>query len=801
MVTVLSDWVAYTKTKGKYLFAAVAVAVVSLGSVLTATAAPAVGAVRINEVYASPTSGNPEWVELRNMTGAAIDLSGWTLTDGASTPNEFGDLEGVILPPNGYKAVESVVSSSILNNSGDSLTLKSGTTTIDTVTFGVLTSSQVFVRYQNCVGTTGVEVGSTKGTVNPTKAVKVMNQNKATCHDDLAVAVVAATASDTLSLVDDLTITATVVVNKALTIKDGANVTVKTNGSNSVLRITAPGVTVRDLTFVKTDKTSQNMVQVLANNATISTNVFAGQYMFGDAHVDRALEVGSVAGLTIASNYFSNLRQPAYINAATGTVENNYANGTRGWVAVSESNITFSGNSWGNNALDIAIIKNTPVGANNYTNIAAISYANNDALIENQLYAPAVLSDVYVDDDAAVGGNGSKQQPYQTIQQAMPRVAENGTIHVANGTYNENLVFEHNGVQLLGESKNGVIVKTTGTAAYGVEITAKNNTFIHNITFLVGSSIGSLKYHLKAYNGSGLLLDNVVFTGAGSATMPRVGGIDINSFENAALSNVVASEYSKNGVAFTAQYAAEDVVTTNVGLLDVTTQNNAWAGLAFYASNASGTIGRDITNVTFTGNNHFLDNGAGIFIQGDSDANFQAGNIPRWNVLGTGSELDFGTTVFAGNGKHIQNYQPNDVIALKATFDGKTGNQMTQNERDLFDLNNDLGFGNIIYYDQPAVDAATPGRGGSDISAATVAASTTSHNTYIPYYQSTHANDTRTLGETTPSETKDAPKEESANKGSQLFGLDWFWWCIILVVASALGAIGYRYFQQNYKEA
>src|SRR5688572_15482598 len=172
MVTLLSDWGAYIKTKGKYFLAILAVAGMSLGGSLVVTAAPMPGAVRINEVYANPTAGDQEWVELRNMTSEAIDLSSWALKDTAN--NDFGTLANTTLPANGYVVIEDT---GVLNNTGDSLTLSASATVIDTTTFGALTSTQSFVRYTNCVGTTGVETGIaiTKSSVNPTKIADVIN--------------------------------------------------------------------------------------------------------------------------------------------------------------------------------------------------------------------------------------------------------------------------------------------------------------------------------------------------------------------------------------------------------------------------------------------------------------------------------------------------------------------------------------------------------------------------------------------------------------------------------------------------
>src|SRR5690606_14477218 len=132
------------------------------------------------------------------------------------------------------------------------------------------------------------------------------------------------------------------------------------------------------------------------------------------------------------------LRLPEYINAASGTVTNNYTHDTRGWVIVSESDVDFNGNTWGTNVLDIAIIKNDPVGANNYTDsrVVEISDQNNDAVVENQYGPTRLLSDSYV--IATANGNsgdeGSKWNPYTNLQSAVNRIVEGGTVHLNSDT-------------------------------------------------------------------------------------------------------------------------------------------------------------------------------------------------------------------------------------------------------------------------------------------------------------------------------------------------------------------------------
>ncbi|GEM_PF-6854789 len=182
--------------------------------------------------------------------------------------------------------------------------------------------------------------------------------------------------------------TSTVLVNKPLTINGENGAKITTSGSAHVFVTTAPGVTINGLEFEKMDKASQNIINVQGANTTISNNNFHGKYVAADAQSDRALEISTTSGVNISGNQFTSLRQPAYINDGTsGTISGNFVAGTRGWVAVANTNLSFTGNTWGTgiaaNAVDIAFIPGTP---NNYDcgRLAQIRANNNNARVDNQ---------------------------------------------------------------------------------------------------------------------------------------------------------------------------------------------------------------------------------------------------------------------------------------------------------------------------------------------------------------------------------------------------------------------------------
>ena len=174
----------------------------------------------------------------------------------------------------------------------------------------------------------------------------------------------------------------------ATLIGHGATITVSTG--NQPIQINADGSILEGFTINKTDKSHQDIIYINANDVTIRDNTISGQYELGDSHVDRAmLGVSGRSGMLIEGNIISNLRQPAYFNGENeGVVQNNFVTNTRGWVVCGDSNMVFENNTFGTNAVDIAIIDNTN-GINNYGNtpedMIAISADNNGAFVENQL--------------------------------------------------------------------------------------------------------------------------------------------------------------------------------------------------------------------------------------------------------------------------------------------------------------------------------------------------------------------------------------------------------------------------------
>lgn len=714
------DVVRKFQTKFVSVTTAVVLAVTSLSGAAPLFLTQKAAALSSSSIVINEVSSNEptEWIELYNKSGSTVDISGYRVKDAVN--NTFGGVipAGTTLGAHSFYILSG---SGILNNDGDSATLYNGShVLLDSLNFHTLLSGTTYGR--SGLGGTSVKLlpSNTQGLINPIFTnIAVYNATQQFWYSELGSAVALANAGDTLQVHGTQEIGAPVHVLKPLTIKGIGGAQLDTYGDIRVFNIQsgAAGTTIRDLTFNKTDDTNHGMIFVNADNVRIWNNAFKGQFDLGEAPTSRGLEVaGGISGLDVRNNTFSHLRQPAYVNGASGSILNNYTDQTKGWVVVSESNLHFQGNSWGTNAVDIAIIKNSPVGADNYlADLVHTSNVNNNAVIEDQTPTSPVLTDAFVDDSAASGGNGYPVGPYLTITPALSRIVEGGRVHIANGAYNEALNVTKDGTQLIGESKASVQVIATNATSYGqgVSVNALDKVKISNITF--NAPAGSpISYHFQAYQSSNLTLSNLDFNGPGKTSTPKIGGVDLNSIKNATLDNVSAKNYSKNGFSFTAQYAATDIFTRNVSLKDLTADNNNWTGIAFYTvgndhSPASVGAAHNIAGVTFSGTNTITNNTKGVQLQGDSDSNEATAATPRYSVSGAGgTPLNLGDMNFSGNVADVINYQKKDVTATAALFSGKTGDTMTATERQaedgrIFDQKDGATLGLVQYYDAPTV--------------------------------------------------------------------------------------------------
>lgn len=445
---------------------------------------------------------------------------------------------------------------------------------------------------------------------------------------NLASTVASAAPGDVIDITTSGTISSKVVINKPLTL---------TSSNGSVIDV-AP-----------TD--GLNAIGIQSNNVTIENLTFQSNWNFGNGAVIRALEVSSHTDITIKNNSFKNLRQPAYINDnTTGTIQGNYTDITKGWVILSNTDLVFNNNTWGENVLDVAIIE---AATNNYSDpeVIAISDDNHNATVENQFGPTNRLSDAYVTpaSNGRAGDEASEWNPTTSIQTAVDRIVTGGTVKVAAGTYATGANINKTAVMKGAQSGNTGVGRTHGAASESrvIGTTTYSPTFAVNAPNVVidgfdfgpntdGASSGPVGVDLGS--SAGATVKNSIFS-------HNQRGISLSGATNVMITDSLFDDNNSSAPNNNASIWGDSVNT-------ITIKNSELNGASNTAINLAGS-----KNITIK-NNMFNDNGNTAVIWNDEDVTF-SNNYGR-NFSGTG--------VFITGSKNVDVL--NNDLATGATFSG-----------------------------------------------------------------------------------------------------------------------------------
>ncbi len=188
-------------------------------------------------------------------------------------------------------------------------------------------------------------------------------------------------------------------------------------------------------------------------------------------------------------------------------------------------------------------------------------------------------------------GNGSLENPYQTINKGINSVDDNGTVNIANGNYkgvgNVNLTISKN-MTITGQSQKGTIINGTDTN-WLFHITPGNTVLIQNLTLTNGNAA----YHptLGQYIGGAIYNEN------SNLTVTKCTFIGNNAYH---------TNYGGIGGAICNQNPIGFILKDSTFI-----NNTAYTGGAIHNWGLStGHYTSNIENCTFTNNNAIREGGA-----------------------------------------------------------------------------------------------------------------------------------------------------------------------------------------------
>ena len=97
---------------------------------------PTAPVIRINEILADSSTGQPDTIELQNIGQSAANVGGYSLSDDSTVPAKYVIPANTMIPAGGFLTVTSAVSGLNLDQDGDAVYLSNGTTLVDSIAFG-----------------------------------------------------------------------------------------------------------------------------------------------------------------------------------------------------------------------------------------------------------------------------------------------------------------------------------------------------------------------------------------------------------------------------------------------------------------------------------------------------------------------------------------------------------------------------------------------------------------------------------------------------------------------------------------
>lgn len=339
----------------------------------------------------------------------------------------------------------------------------------------------------------------TEGTTQVDSSCNVSIGSGMFCFDTIQEAIDAAINGDTINvLAGEYYISNTILVNKELTLtgESGAKLINIDTPAKSVFSITSSNVIVQGFEITHQNSFPTDHLEVLyalisipdnANltNIEIKNNFIYGSDPIGTLHKNmhtRGITVGTsgATNLNITDNTIHSVRNGIVIRPTntTNTTGNTIYN-TKGGIMLYTSsfadadNRTILNNTWtdAHNEWDI-VWNSATYGFPDYQqSVIELGNLNNNAFVLDLRRETTTVIGTLVGNrnpvfvttagtDVTHQSTGNMNEPFKTIQFAVEKVANNGTIYVKNGNYEEQVIIDSKNLAILGESQSNTVIQS-----------------------------------------------------------------------------------------------------------------------------------------------------------------------------------------------------------------------------------------------------------------------------------------------------------------------------------------------------
>jgi hypothetical protein len=178
-------------------------------------------------------------------------------------------------------------------------------------------------------------------------------------HTTIAAAVAAAAPGDTVLITENQTVSASIAINKDITITGDDGVTITRAGTSANTFAIGPsgdGATISNLEITSATLVAGPFISINgADDVTISGNTIYGPAQVGPPSsiwvTNRAWTNNNVSGLTVSDNTFHTLRTGGYIDNGSGVISGNVTYNTKGdYLLDEQADFEFTGNTAGDPA-------------------------------------------------------------------------------------------------------------------------------------------------------------------------------------------------------------------------------------------------------------------------------------------------------------------------------------------------------------------------------------------------------------------------------------------------------------------